>query len=99
MDVHMFSKFTSSYARFSTIQAYIWSHTLKKKKKKIKQAPSSIDMLANHSRNFWQLLWMHYKPTGVFSGVSNERAGHSEGHAAGVADVRFLSRVSSLVVH
>lgn len=71
----------------------------KKKEKNIKQAPSSVDMLTNQSRNLWQVLWTHYKPTGVFPGVSDERAGHSEGHAAGVADVRFLSRVSSLVVH
>lgn len=59
----MFSKFTSSYARFSAIQAYIWGHTR------------------------------------VFPGVSDERAGHSECHAAGVADVGFLPRVSALVVH
>lgn len=34
----------------------------------------------------------------MFSSVGDERGGHREGHAAEVALVRFLSRVSSLVI-
>lgn len=37
--------------------------------------------------------------TRVFSVVGDERAGDGERHAAGVADVRLLSRVAPLVVH